>query len=676
MAKPIQENQPAIIFSVKYVTAAAVKGKMSFKGFSKYTERDNATDLINDIDLNQNYSENSEPEEDLTQGPSKNPRPFKEFIDYTARNTATNLDQQQTKSIDPGQKLTPTFDQQKDHLTVKDTDELRDKLDKAQGNNGTLWAGVFSYSTKFLIENNLYDPETGSCDQHKIKAAIRQNMGDLLKSNGLDKEGFWWGDIQFNTEHIHVHIGISELSPRPTSAVNRKGQIVEKEDKNVKLELEKRLGVPRSTLREQLIDKTRPSQLQSLFNSLPEDKKLWRYRSNAKEMRPAKDLAKKIVDDYLDGNPKYKSFTHILLELDKYNSKAFGRKTAGRTFDNKDHELKERLTNALFRACRELPKDQTKITVEGIANNYDPKSIQQNSARIKELSNTQGMNDKQRRELRQRLSALKRQHIHVERDNAQNKQEKLQEILKRPAKGSAERAVVDFLKARYQERIELAELKLKPIWKQTDTDNNRLNELNAYFTDINKISVERLSPQLQVQLKRRLSDEMDINENLDWLNLRPSLRRALANEVRMNGSMQHLNHNQLKKMQGRQARLLRLKSSLSDKGSEDIPDKVIKQRQQQIQRLAKLIKKQQGQTDQNNQPKGSTIKHNQQVPKDEKWFAQQQKQQGKSIVKQASQAVKNELQQVRRGEIEKSNAQRAMADQQRLIERDQQEQER
>ncbi|CDN29676.1 relaxase MobL [Lactiplantibacillus plantarum] len=90
------------------------------------------------------------------------------------------------------------------------------------------------------------------------------------------------GDIQFNTAHIHVYLGISELSPRPDKIGYLNGKRVAKEarrkftqpsirkiksqvfqalialdrprEREQKLNLEKRLGVQRASLRQ----KTKP----------------------------------------------------------------------------------------------------------------------------------------------------------------------------------------------------------------------------------------------------------------------------------------------------------------------------------------------------------------------------------------------------------------------------------
>lgn len=51
MSKPIEHQQPAVVFSLQYFTAATVANKMSYSGYTKYTERDNATDLSNDVNL-------------------------------------------------------------------------------------------------------------------------------------------------------------------------------------------------------------------------------------------------------------------------------------------------------------------------------------------------------------------------------------------------------------------------------------------------------------------------------------------------------------------------------------------------------------------------------------------------------------------------------------------------
>lgn len=162
MSKPIEHQQPAFVFRLQYFTAATVANKMSYSGYKKYTERDNATDLSNDVNLVQqrldqlerdNLAE-LEPTSQRSDGEPVEPvdgvatrLPYQKFIDYTARNTATELDQGDEVAKTNQQQLTPTFDQRTDHLTVAETAQLRQKLDTAQANKGVLWAGVISFST-------------------------------------------------------------------------------------------------------------------------------------------------------------------------------------------------------------------------------------------------------------------------------------------------------------------------------------------------------------------------------------------------------------------------------------------------------------------------------------------------------------------------------------------------
>ena len=51
----------------------------------------------------------------------------------------------------------------------------------------------------------------GSVNQKAIKTAVMNAMPDYLKAEGLDNpQTFWWGDIHLNTNHVHVHLAISQ----------------------------------------------------------------------------------------------------------------------------------------------------------------------------------------------------------------------------------------------------------------------------------------------------------------------------------------------------------------------------------------------------------------------------------------------------------------------------------
>ena len=722
MSKPIEHQQPAVVFRLQYFTAATVANKMSYSGYTKYTERDNATDLSNDVNLVQQRLDQLERDNlaelaPTSQRPDEEPvepvdgvatrLPYQKFIDYTARNTATELDQGDEVAKHKQQQLTPTFDQRTDHLTVAETDQLRQKLDTAQANKGVLWAGVISFSTQYLIDNHLYDPKTEACDQQKIKAAVRHSMGPLLKANGLAEKGFWWGDIQFNTNHIHVHLGISELSPRPDRIGYRDGKRVAKEArrkftqpsirsikshifqdlialerpqaKTRKLNLEKRLGVQRASLRQQLRQTVGEQQLQALFASLPADKKRWRYRSNARDMAKPKQIASALVNQYLQDNPEFQAFQQTVQALDQYNAAAFGQRTAGRTAHHKEAELRERLTNALFKACRELPDNEQELTMAGLAKNFTAADIEANRQRIDALrqANRLQPTPAKTKELRQRRMALRQQNARASQSKVQQAQRVLTKLSQEPTPlNAAEREARTFLSDRYQQRLALAKLKLQAPWEQSPTERQQLQDLTAYFTDVVNVSIDKLTAPQVAKMQQRLAAEHRLNggsvvSGVNWSKLRPELQQALSEELGVKLTKPSQMRAQLQAITKQQQELLRLKGTLASH-KEALPPAVVQQRYQKIERLSAKIKRDKKAPARAGwEPMKTAVNH--WKPRHLKQFQRKQQQASHQILKQEGQQVKQQLRRAEQTHYQDLKAKNALFNQQQAIEQAQQE---
>lgn len=722
MSKPIEHQQPAVVFRLQYFTAATVANKMSYSGYTKYTERDNATDLSNDVNLVQQRLDQLERDNlaelaPTSQRPDEEPvepvdgvatrLPYQKFIDYTARNTATELDQGDEIAKPKQQQLTPTFDQRTDHLTVAETDQLRQKLDTAQANKGVLWAGVISFSTQYLIDKHLYDPKTEACDQQKIKAAVRHSMGPLLKANGLSEKGFWWGDIQFNTNHIHVHLGISELSPRPDRIGYRDGKRVAKEArrkftqpsirsikshifqdlialerpqaKTRKLNLEKRLGVQRASLRQQLKQTVGEQQLQALFASLPADKKRWRYRSNARDMAKPKQIASAMVNQYLQDNPEFQAFQQTVQALDQYNAAAFGQRTAGRTLAHKEAELRERLTNALFEACRELPDNEQELTIAGLAKNFTTADIEANRQRIDALrqANRLQPTPAKTKELRQRRMALRQQNARASQGKVQQAQRELTKLSQKSATlNAAEREARTFLSDRYQQRLTLAKLKLQAPWEQSPTERQQLQDLTAYFTDVVNVPITQLTSERVAQMQQRLAAEHRLNggsvvSGVNWSKLRPELQQALSEELGVKLTKPSQMRAQLQAITKQQQELLRLKATLASY-KEALPPAVVQQRYQKIERLSAKIKRDKKAPARAGwEPMKTAVNH--WKPRHLKQFQRKQQQASHQILKQEGQQVKQQLRRAEQTHYQELKAKNALFNQQQAIEQAQQE---
>ena len=82
---------------------------------------------------------------------------------------------------------------------------------EGQENGSPLWQFVFSFRKDWLVENGLLNKQTNEVFEEKICDATREAMKVLIQKERLQSE--WVGSIHFNTQHLHVHIGMVEKNP-------------------------------------------------------------------------------------------------------------------------------------------------------------------------------------------------------------------------------------------------------------------------------------------------------------------------------------------------------------------------------------------------------------------------------------------------------------------------------
>ena len=79
----------------------------------------------------------------------------------------------------------PIFGEEKLNYDNHDISQLRKQLDEAQANGNNIHGLAFSIRGDWLVENNLYDPETQVIDQNKIKHA-EQEVAKTLINKGFN----------------------------------------------------------------------------------------------------------------------------------------------------------------------------------------------------------------------------------------------------------------------------------------------------------------------------------------------------------------------------------------------------------------------------------------------------------------------------------------------------------
>ncbi|OYS84402.1 relaxase MobL [Limosilactobacillus reuteri] len=300
----IKNNQaPDIIYTQQFRIANGER-------YLQYTERKEAINPSpEDIEIS---NKNFQQDPDL-------PENFEGYLGYTDRKAATKMEDDLDKKLKGDY---PTFSQGVYELSEEQHQQLINNLKEAQTNKAMLWAGVISFSPEFLTKAGLYDPKTKKVNQKLIKKAIQNAMPNFLANEGLDnQETFWWGDIHLNTDHVHVHLAISQRrNTRPLKNGVPKGmfknksirlfksqihhELENKKSRSRMIEIEKALDATKKKLTNGLTNDVTIQQknyLQQIANALPDykDKRKWRSSNHSVDFKEAKQLTDQLVNSLL-----------------------------------------------------------------------------------------------------------------------------------------------------------------------------------------------------------------------------------------------------------------------------------------------------------------------------------------------------------------------------------------
>lgn len=388
-------STPSVTFMLQYTGANS--------GFVDYTNRAEAVDidnelsvstseqLIDDVGIDQLKKIQAEvPEQSLN---------FPEYIDYMNRSYAT---EKQTSN------KTAVFNQEKNHLTTGEVDQLKNQLETAYQNGSLLWQGVLSFDNSFLGKHGLYDMETGQVDQAAIKNVLRTAMPHLIQREGLSSDAFWWGNIHLNTDNIHIHFGLSEVESArekifyaPRGRMELRGNFSQKSIQGLKSEIFHGLlnDQTRSRLlrQEQVLANLKTDLLRNVlqghqvataaeknfleqaYNHLPQNKN-WRFKSNAKDFATSKFFLNRYLDSYFENEGKevydnfiketrtfleeyrtaYSSDDHRSYERVRYvDGKPIKQTVSTAGYDmekllkRRENDLRERLGNAILKQFKE-----------------------------------------------------------------------------------------------------------------------------------------------------------------------------------------------------------------------------------------------------------------------------------------------------------------------------------
>ena len=531
-------ESPDIIYSQGFRLANA--GGNGGLTYLDYTERDEA--VADELSPEEMF-EDDELLSDLRNDPDL-PEDFEGYLGYTDRDAAAKLE----NLIDSYQeKRYPTFSQGSYELTEAEHNRLINNLKTAQVNETVLWYGVISFSPEFIREAGLID-ENNQVNQRAIKSAVMRSMPEMLQNEALDNnETFWWADIHLNTDHVHVHVAISQTeNTRPEKDGQPLGMFSETTFRNFKAGIHRELSSDRSRSRVReiqqdldQINKVLPGKaveearnnrqqmelLRRIQAALPnyKDKRRWRASNHSKEFQKAQKLTDELVDSLLDNQLKdeYTNFKQLVEERDQMYRQAYGQRIKDTT-KAKDERLRTLIKNRIYRSLKDIADEVTPDDDRGKTkeNNSDLMS------RIEALGpekNAQLLEAEQRRlktldpksleakELKKvigfRKFYIRRINLDAEIDYHNHMYQELQKINSGSKK--SEQEMQQFFLQAHQEQARLAWLKKQPHYmlKKQDPDGE-FEALNNKYFDVTQVPINKLTPQMVKARKKQLAKEL------------------------------------------------------------------------------------------------------------------------------------------------------------------------
>lgn len=340
---------------------------------------------------------------------------FKKYINYMGRDEAIRNEYFNHYSVyedymgNP-EKTTGLFDNFKNIMSQSDKDKAQKLFEQAQQNGSVMWQDVFSFDNKWLEEQGLYDPLTGSLDENKIKNAVRKAINYSLKKKDMEYSAIWNGAIHYNTDNIHIHVAICEPNPKTTRGKRTQKTLdtMKSVFVNELLNSKENYKDINNSIRNEIINsdkKVKDRRLKILskkvIKNLPDDKRQWHYGYNT--MKEANKYLDEMTEYYIKTYKK-DEYEELLKKLDKQEQilkEAYGEGGREKYKDykqNKIDELYKRMGNAFLSEIKDIEYNSKKNQQNHFKKGYNRSILNQKDInKIKkalgnEVDNAKNMN--------------------------------------------------------------------------------------------------------------------------------------------------------------------------------------------------------------------------------------------------------------------------------------------
>lgn len=246
---------------------------------------------------------------------------------------------------------------------------------EAQANGSNLWRSFISFNHDYLEQCGIL--QNNRVDDVALQSMTKKYMASIIESEGITN-AYWVGAIHYDTDNIHVHTSLIQTVPDREKGKFLK-QSLEKAKSAAVLSIDqshqKDTIALNDLLRNRIIDKQISKSIETaselaksydqIFESLPEDRRLWKYNLNAlQEVRPE---INQFIDQYLERMKpeELKQFNELIEKIEERSRFVYG-DTEKSYAENKRQDLYSRMGNALLKDMLAYSKELELIPNESI----------------------------------------------------------------------------------------------------------------------------------------------------------------------------------------------------------------------------------------------------------------------------------------------------------------------
>ncbi|MCR1904006.1 relaxase MobL [Lactobacillus taiwanensis] len=280
-------------------------------------------------------------------------------------------------SIEDDGVLPGYFTSEQEIVRNEDKPHIRKKIRECATAGSIMWQPIVSFDNEFLKQMKVYDPKTGYLDEAGLRKASHKMMNYLKEKEGLNPI-YWTAAIHRNTDNIHIHYALVENAnsrklQKYKGIEEPRGKFKQSTLDGMKstfansffktTDLLRDLNQARQDLTKSVTEAfkesiTNPSfqnNLNTLVQSLPEERNLWRWGSLNKKQ---KDKLNEVVDQVMLEDPEYGVWTKLFTTYQNYYESLYGHSKNNKknvTY-KKWLDMRKRVGNALLSDLRRMDK--------------------------------------------------------------------------------------------------------------------------------------------------------------------------------------------------------------------------------------------------------------------------------------------------------------------------------